>query len=146
MHAAFRSFILSFPLVLPSITPNLGLLTNLVFSPLILHVASLSSAPLSIFRDQNSFLYIHDHLVLLRSHMLLTSPSFTSRLTAALLSNTDNREVVAGGGKSFTLSRQRSRPATGVTQHGTSRWAVGLAPFLTERGTWPPGASDFSFF
>jgi len=146
MHAAFGSFILSFPPVLPSITPNLGLLTNLVFSPLISHAASLSSALLSIFLDQNSFLYVYDHLVLLRSHMLLTSPSFKSRLIAALFSDTDDREVVAGGGKSFTLSRQRSRSASGVTQHGTSRWAVGLAPFLTERGTWPPGGSDLSFF
>ncbi|KAG1866706.1 Spc98 family-domain-containing protein [Suillus subluteus] len=129
MHAALESFILSFPPVLPSVTPNLSLLTNLVFSPLISHAASLSSALLSIFLDQNSFLYVHDHLVLLRSHMLLTSPSFKSRLTAALFSDTDDREVVAGGGKSFAL-----------------RWAVGLAPFLTERGTWPPGGSDLSFF
>ncbi|KAG2032451.1 Spc98 family-domain-containing protein [Suillus americanus] len=146
MHAALESFIQSFPPDLPSITPNLSLLTNLIFSPLISHAASLSSALLSIFLDQNSFLYVHDHLVLLRSHMLLTSPSFKSRLTAALFSDTDDREVVAGGGKSFALSRQRSRSAAGVVQHGTSRWAVGLAPFLTERGTWPPGGSDLSFF
>ncbi|KAG1826425.1 Spc98 family-domain-containing protein [Suillus variegatus] len=146
MHAALENFILSFPPVLPSITPNLGLLTSLVFSPLISHAASLSSALLSIFLDQNSFLYVHDHLVLLRSHMLLTSPSFKSRLTAALFSDTDDREVVAGGGKSFALSRQRSRSATGVAQHGTRHWAVGLAPFLIERGTWPPGGADLSFF
>ncbi|KAG2150815.1 Spc98 family-domain-containing protein [Suillus clintonianus] len=146
MHAALQSFILSFPPVLPSIAPNLSLLTSLVFSPLISHAASLSSALLSIFLDQNSFLYVHDHLVLLRSHMLLTSPPFKSRLTAALFSDTDDREVVAGGGKSFALSRQRSRSAIGVAQRGTSRWAVGLAPFLTERGTWPPGGADLSFF
>ncbi|KAG2339777.1 hypothetical protein BDR05DRAFT_891098 [Suillus weaverae] len=146
MHAALESFILSFPPVLPSITPNLSLLTNLVFSPLISHAASLSNALLTIFLDQNSFLYVHDHLVLLRSHMLLTSPSFKSRLTAALFSDTDDREVVAGGGKSFALSRQRTRSAGGVAQNGTSRWAVGLAPFLTERGTWPPGGADLSFF
>lgn len=146
MRAALESFILSFPPVLPSITPSLSLLTSLVFSPLISHAASLSSALLSIFLDNNSFLYVHDHLVLLRSHMLLTSPSFKSRLTAALFSDTDDREVVAGGGKSFALSRQRSRSAAGAAQHGTSRWAVGLAPFLTERGTWPPGGADLSFF
>ncbi|KAG2126974.1 Spc98 family-domain-containing protein [Suillus bovinus] len=146
MHAALESFILSFPPVLPSITPSLSLLTSLVFSPLISHAASLSNALLSIFLDQNSFLYVHDHLVLLRSHMLLTSPLFKSRLTAALFSDTDDREVVAGGGKLFALSRQRSRSAAGVAQHGTSRWAVGLAPFLTERGTWPPGGADLSFF
>ncbi|KAG1742908.1 Spc98 family-domain-containing protein [Suillus lakei] len=146
MHAALESFILSFPPILPSIAPNLSLLTSLVFSPLISHAASLSSALLSIFLDQTSFLYVHDHLVLLRSHMLLTSPSFKSRLTAALFSDTDDREVITGGGKSFALSRQRSRSAVGVAQHGTSRWAVGLAPFLTERGTWPPGGADLSFF
>lgn len=146
MHAALESFILSFPPVLPSITPNLSLLTSLVFSPLISHAARLSSALLSIFLDQNSFLYLHDHLVLLRSHMLLTSPSFKSRLTAALFSDTDDGEVVAGGGKSFALSRQRSRSTSGVAHHGTSRWAVGLAPFLTERGMWPPGGADLSFF
>ncbi|KAG1735090.1 Spc98 family-domain-containing protein [Suillus paluster] len=127
MHAALGSFIQSFP-------------------PLISHAASLSNALLSIFLDQNSFLYVHDHLVLLRSHMLLTSPSFKSRLTAALFSDTDDREVVAGGGKSFALSRQRSRSGVGGAQHRASRWAVGLAPFLTERGTWPPGGADLSFF
>ncbi|KAG2123619.1 Spc98 family-domain-containing protein [Suillus cothurnatus] len=114
MYAAFGSFILSFPPVLPSITPDLGLLTNLVFSPLISDVAFLSSALLSIFLDQNSFLYMHDYLVPLRSHILLTSPSFKSRLTAALFSDADDREVVAGGRKPFTLSRQRSRSATGL--------------------------------
>ncbi|KAG0703232.1 Spc98 family-domain-containing protein [Suillus ampliporus] len=146
MHAALERFIQSFPPVLPSIAPNLSLLTSLVFSPLISHAASLSSALLSIFFDQNSFLYVHDHLVLLRSHMLLTSPSFKSRLTAALFSDTDDREVVAGGGKAFALSRQRSRSTVGGAQHRISRWAVGLAPFLTERGTWPPGGADLSFF
>ncbi|OAX44150.1 gamma-tubulin complex, DGRIP91/SPC98 component protein [Rhizopogon vinicolor AM-OR11-026] len=146
VHAALERFILSFPLVLPSITPNLSLLTSLVFSPLISHAASLSKALLSIFLDQNSFLYVHDHLVLLRSHMFLTSPSFKSRLTAALFSDTDDREVVAGEGKAFALSRQRSRSIAGVAQHRINHWAVGLAPFLTERGTWPPGGADLSFF
>jgi hypothetical protein len=147
VHAALERFILSFPPVLPSITPNLSLLTSLVFSPLISHVASLSRALLSIFLHQNSFLYVHDHLVLLRSHMLLTSPSFKSRLMAALFSDTDDREVVSGEGKAFALSRQRSRSIVGgVAQHRINRWAVGLASFLTERGTWPPGGSDLSFF
>lgn len=146
VHAALERFILSFPPVLPSITPNLSLLTSLVFSPLISHTASLSKALLSIFLDQDSFLYVHDHLVLLRSHMLLASPSFKSRLTAALFSDGDDRDVVAGEGKAFALSRQRSRSNVGVAQHRINRWAVGLAPFLTERGTWPPGGADLSFF
>jgi hypothetical protein len=146
VHTALETFILTFPPVLPSITPNLSLLTSLVFSPLVSHAASLSKALLSILLDQNSFLYVHDHLILLRSHMLLTSPSFKSRLTAALFSDTDDREVVSGEGKAFALSRQRSRSTVGMAQHRINRWAVGLAPFLTERGTWPPGGSDLSFF
>ena len=146
VHAALEKFILSFPPVLPSITPNLSLLTRLVFSPLISHTASLSKALLSIFLEQDSFLYVYDHLVLLRSHMLLTSPSFKSRLTAALFSDNDDREVAAGERKAFALSRQRSRSSSGVAQHRTNRWAIGLASFLTERGTWPPGGADLSFF
>ncbi|KAH7922364.1 hypothetical protein BV22DRAFT_1017395 [Leucogyrophana mollusca] len=140
-----NAFITAFPESLPATTPDLSILSSLIFSPLVAHAASLSRALLSLFMDQNSSLCLHAHLVLLRSYLLLTSHSFKSRLSTALFSDSDGREVLDHGLKAFTLSRHKSHSA-GAKPSSSGRWAVGLAPFLTDRDTWPPGGADLSFF
>ncbi|KAH7908422.1 Spc98 family-domain-containing protein, partial [Hygrophoropsis aurantiaca] len=142
---ALRDFIASFPDSLPPVTSNFATLSSLVFSPLITHAASLSRALLSLFLEQDSALCLHTHLVLLRSHMLLTSHSFKSRLSAALFSDSDDREVSDHSLKAFTMSRQKIH-SNGIKPSQTGRWAVGLAPFLTDRDVWPPGGADLSYF
>ncbi|EGO25726.1 hypothetical protein SERLADRAFT_448663 [Serpula lacrymans var. lacrymans S7.9] len=141
--APLRSFISTFPKALPSIVPNLELLTSLVFSPLVKHASSLSRAVLSLFLEQDSALYLHDHLNLLRSYMLLTSDSFKSRLATALFSDSEDRETSDENVKAFRLSRQPQRHAKASK---TGPWAVGLAPVLIDRESWPPGGTDLSYF
>ncbi|KAF8844752.1 hypothetical protein BDN67DRAFT_1052727 [Paxillus ammoniavirescens] len=140
---SLREFMVSFPNTLPTITPSPSLLCELIFSPLQSHAASLSSALLAVFLDQTSFLCIDAHLKLLRSHMLLTSHSFKSRLIAALFSDTDSQGDQSVG--MHNLLRYKSTGATPPEQSYTGRWPVGLAPLLVTRDSWPPGGSELSF-
>ncbi|KAF9227468.1 hypothetical protein BS17DRAFT_775536 [Gyrodon lividus] len=142
-QAALRDFMVSFPNTLPIITPSPSLLCEFVFSPLHSHAASLSSALLAVFLDQTSFLCIDAHLQLLRSHMLLTSHSFKSRLTAALFSDSDNQGNQSV--KMYNLLRYKSKDAMPPEQSYIGRWPIGLAPILVTRNSWPPGGSDLSF-
>ncbi|KIJ67680.1 hypothetical protein HYDPIDRAFT_173488 [Hydnomerulius pinastri MD-312] len=135
-----HEFIASFPTTLPTITPSPSLLCELLFSPLSSHAASISHALLAAFLDQTSFLSIEAHLILLRSHMLLTSHSFKSRLIAALFSDADSRES-----HGINLLRHKSKGAPAPEQSYTGHWAVGLAPFLMTKDTWPPTGADLSF-
>ncbi|KIK92822.1 hypothetical protein PAXRUDRAFT_829603 [Paxillus rubicundulus Ve08.2h10] len=142
-NVALREFMASFPNTLPTITPSPSLLCELIFSPLQSHAASLSCALLAVFLDQTSFLCIDAHLKLLRSHMLLTSHSFKSRLTAALFSDTESQGSQNAG--MHDLLRYKSKGATPLEQSYTCRWPVGLAPLLVTRDSWPPGGSELSF-
>lgn len=140
--SALHTFISSFPDSLPTISPNLASLCELVFLPLQTHSSSLSAALLSVFLDRTSFLDIDAHLLLLCSHMLLTSHSFKSRLSAALFSDADGiySHVMK---HHFHRFQPETTPVWG--RSGARRWTAGLAPFLTDRGTWPPGGSELGF-
>lgn len=139
-----ESFITDFPESFPPITPTLGHLATLIFRPLLRHSTSLSGALLSLFLSNSSPLNLRRHLELLRSCLLLTSPSFKSRLSAALFSDSGSCDYDHDSARP-SLHSLRQRPS----KHGrdpNKSWAVGLSPNLTERDTWPPGGSDLSFF
>ncbi|KAH0827747.1 Spc98 family-domain-containing protein [Lanmaoa asiatica] len=133
----------NFPNTLPSITPSLSLLCEVMFTPLQDHAASLSRALLAVFLDRSSFLCIDAHLELLRSHMLLTSHSFKSRLSAALFSDSEDR--ASHSVQLYNLLRYKSKGTTLPDQSHAGRWPVGLAPLLVTRDSWPPGGSELSF-
>ncbi|KAJ3857634.1 gamma-tubulin complex, DGRIP91/SPC98 component protein [Lentinula lateritia] len=141
---ALDNFIKSFPSSFPPIAPTLAHLTSLVLKPLLLHATTLSTTLLSLFLALPPPLDIHSHLRLVRSYMLLMSPSFRRRLSAALFSDSGNFDADAESSHAFSL---------GSLRHGTQRadlrrktWAVGLAPALLDRATWPPMDTDLSFF
>ncbi|KAJ3868300.1 gamma-tubulin complex, DGRIP91/SPC98 component protein [Lentinula novae-zelandiae] len=141
---ALDNFIKSFPSSFPPIAPTLAHLTSLVLKPLLLHATALSTTLLSLFLALPPPLDIHSHLRLIRSYMLLMSPSFRRRLSAALFSDSGNFDADAESSRAFSL---------GSLRHGTQRadlrrktWAVGLAPALLDRATWPPMDTDLSFF
>jgi len=142
-QSAIHKFVATFPESLPMIAPNLHLLCDLVFSPLQNHATLLSSALLSVFLDRASFLCLDAHLILLRSHLLLTSHVFKPRLAAALFSDEDELQTPGRAMKVYHPSApQQKLPIDGHPQ--TSK-AIGLAAPLISRDTWPPGGSDLSF-
>ena len=140
--SGLRDFLATFPESLPAITPTLSHLTSLIFSPLIEHTARLSTDLLSIFLSGSSNLHFQTHLVLLRSYLLLTSHSFRSRLTAALFSDVVGHEF-DGCTAPVSPAGLSSQPVP--DNRSSWPWAVGLAPSLTNRETWPPGGADLSF-
>ena len=133
----------SFPNILPNITSSPSLLCEVMFTPLQDHAASLSRALLAVFLDRSSSLCIDAHLELLRSHMLLTSHSFKSRLSAALFSDSEDR--ASHSVQLYNLLRYKSKGTMLPDQSHTGRWPVGLAPLLVTRDSWPPGGSELSF-
>jgi hypothetical protein len=133
----------NFPNMLPNITPSPSLLCEVMFTPLQDHAASLSRALLAVFLERSSFLCIDAHLELLRSHMLLTSHSFKSRLSAALFSDAEDR--ASHSVQLYNLLRYKSKGTTLPDQSHAGRWPVGLAPLLVTRESWPPGGSELSF-
>lgn len=143
--AALHDFIARFPPSLPSLTPTLSHLINLVLAPLLKHVASLSSSLMSVFLSPTTYLYLPTHLTLLRSYLLLTSPSFKSRLAGALFSDSAEHQPARPGSRGFAVN---SMPKTSTLEPSsqTRRWAVGLSPSLLEGNSWPPGGADLSFY
>jgi hypothetical protein len=108
--------------------------------PLTDHVATLSAALLGIFLSPESPLNFHAHLSLLKDFLLLTSPSFKFKLSSALFSDTADH--------SETLIAHRPRKPRKSNVHiitDDRSWAVGLAPELTDRNSWPPGGAELSF-
>ncbi|KAJ3800096.1 gamma-tubulin complex, DGRIP91/SPC98 component protein [Lentinula aff. detonsa] len=141
---ALENFIERFPSSFPSIAPTLTHVTSLVLKPLLHHATMLSTTLLSLFLALPPPLDIHSHLHLLRSYLLLMSPSFRRRLSAALFSDSGKFDADVESPNAFSL---------GSLRHGTQRtdlrrktWAVGLAPGLLDRATWPPMDTDLSFF
>lgn len=137
-------FIDSFPESLPPITPTLSHLTSLVFAQLVQHASRLSSALLTIFLSSSDTLNFQAHLLLLRSYLLLTAPPFKSRLAAALFSDSDSSDHT-NKGHSMSIRSLRRKPTKKMSESELP-WAVGLAPALLERETWPPVGADLSFF
>ncbi|KAF9804294.1 hypothetical protein IEO21_09428 [Rhodonia placenta] len=129
--AHLRMFLDRFPSSLPSLTPTMPHLVDLVLSPLVLHINNLSEALLSIFLSPSSHLNLRLHLGVLRSYLLLTSHAFKSRLEAALFSDSAEQtlpsciNVLAGRGR--TAATKRSLQADAKT---SDTWAVGVTPFV----------------
>lgn len=141
---SLQTFIDIFPSSLPPITPTLAHLTSLVFARLVRHASTLSGELLALFLSSSGTLNFQAHLVLLRSYLLLTSPPFKSRLAAALFS--DSGDCDGDNNKyGMFLHSMRRRPSKRLGEGGQP-WAVGLAPALLERETWPPVGADLSFF
>ncbi|KAG6850437.1 hypothetical protein H0H93_013309 [Arthromyces matolae] len=154
MPQYLETFINSFPSTLPSITPTLTHLTSVVLAPLVEHASALSTALLDLFLDPSpttqDTLNFKTHLVLLRSYLLLTSPPFKARLSAALFSDKEAGEVDnKAHGLAIRSLRQRSSSNKKTTSDQNTPeppWAIGLSPNLLERKTWPPVGADLSFF
>lgn len=142
--SALQVFLDSFPNSLPPITPTLSHLTSLVFEPIVSHASALSRTLLSLFLSPSADLHLQGHLQLLRSYLLLTAPSFKSRLAAALFSDSEDCDMEEQASKITVHSFRRKSNKKKVERTGT--WAVGIAPALLERETWPPVGADLSFF
>ncbi|THV05090.1 hypothetical protein K435DRAFT_850294 [Dendrothele bispora CBS 962.96] len=146
-EAVLQRFISGFPEDLPSITPTLHHLASLVFQPLLRHATTLSSSLLSLFLSLPAPLDVHSHIKLMGSFVLLMSPEFKRRLSAALFSDSDSFvfESDHSSGQSFPLREFRRRPVHNSNLTDKS-WPVGLAPALLDKETWPPVDTDLSFF
>ncbi|KAF4620414.1 hypothetical protein D9613_000179 [Agrocybe pediades] len=134
-------FVETFPDTLPPIAPTLSELTSLVFKDLMKHSSLLSSSLLSIYIDSPGILNFRSHLLILRSFLLLSLPSFKSRMLSALFS--DAGEF---GSEKSAHSLSINRRSKKSIKERTQPWAVGLSLDLLERETWPPVGSDLSFF
>jgi len=168
-----QKFISSFPPSLPPITPTLSILSSLTFQPLMQRASTLSRTLLEIFIRQPGKLNFRTHLVLMKNFLLVAKPEFKTRLVAALFD--DAGEFITGGSSAHAMlvravrRRQKEGYGMDVAEQSKRRrrqrgqedsrnkveeaesenkipWAVGLAPHLFERETWPPGGADLSFF
>lgn len=148
-----RAFMKSFPERLPVVVPTICDLTNLVLSPLAEQASVLSQAVLDIFLIPPSSLsptpttdfQIHSHLTVLRSHQLLASHSFKSKLSAALFS--DSEDWTSGGQRSaWSLASRENKKGTPGLIPDDKVWPVGLSASILEKDSWPPGGTDLSFF
>jgi hypothetical protein len=147
-----QSFVSRFPTSLSTLTPTLTHLNELTFAPLVAHASELSDALLGLFLPKssslpqtfNSNLNLTEHLILLRSYILLTSHAFKSRLAAALFS--DSGEYGVQSDEIDIRARARQiKSNSSDTDERDKQWAVGLTPALTDRKSWPPGGADLSF-
>lgn len=146
-EADIQQFMFSFPDQLPILTPTLLDLADLVFEPLLAHTGLLAESVVSVFLDDSSHLHLRSHLLILRSHLLLTSQAFKSRLESALFSDADEQSTTGSGGGFSSHARQLSKSSTrSSTSVARSVWPVGLASGLMDNDTWPPGGSDLSFY
>ena len=133
----YSGFLTYFPDDLPSLTPTLSHLTELVLAPLTAHVEALSTALLDIFLSPASgYLRFSSHLVLLRSFLLLASPSLKNRLEGSLFSNDVGNPAIGMASPRASLKRRTDT---------VSPWIIGLAPGLLAGSGWPPGGADLSF-
>jgi hypothetical protein len=143
-ESTLQSFLADFPQYLPSLTPTLSHLSDLVLSPLLAHGTAVSGALMSLLLSPGSHLHIYSHLVLLRSYLLLTLPAFTMRLQAALFSDSDDWNFEGSAMRAMAKSTHNKKSA--VSGESGAQWAVGLGLGLAERDSWPPGGSDLSYY
>ena len=145
-HVTLSTFIDNFPASLPPITPTLAELTSLTFKNLLEHASTLSTSLLDLFINSPGILNFRSHLILLRSHLLMASPSFKSRLLSALFSDAGEYEFDITA-HSMSIRSLRKKPGKKGKEEAKSQpWAMGLSPNLLERETWPPVGADLSFF
>ncbi|KAI9442428.1 Spc98 family-domain-containing protein [Lactarius indigo] len=145
-ESALQSFLENFPSQLPPLTPTLLHLSELVLSPLIAHCTAVSGALISLLLSPESHLHLRSHLVLLRSYHLLTLPAFTSRLQAALFSDSDDWDFEGSTVRAMAKSMHSKSKKPAVSKGSDAQWAVGLGFGLAERDSWPPGGSDLSYY
>jgi len=143
-ESTLQSFLADFPPYLPSLTPAISHLSDLVLSPLIAHGTAISGALISLLLSPGSHLHLHSHLVLLRSYLLLTLPAFTMRLQAALFSDSDDWNFE--GSTVRAMAKSADNRKSSVSGGSSTQWAVGLGLGLAERDSWPPGGSDLSYY
>ena len=141
----FGDFIATFPERLPSLTPTLQSLKDLILEPLEAHINSLSAALVDVFISSNEYLNFHRHLVLLRSYVLLTSHTFKQRLRSALFSGVPELQGTVKDARSIAVQARASKNAKKTAGSSGPGWVIGLAPSLTEGNTWPPGGSDLGW-
>jgi hypothetical protein len=91
-YVTLSRFIDNFPASLPPITPTLAELTSLTFKNLLDHASTLSTALLDLFINSPGILNFRSHLIVLRSYLLMASPSFKSCLLSALFSDAGEYE------------------------------------------------------
>ena len=145
-ESALQSFLENFPPQFPPLTPTLSHLSDLVLSPLIAHCTAVSGALISLLLSPESHLHLRSHLVLLRSYHLLTLPAFTSRLQAALFSDSDDWDFEGSTVRAMAKSMHSKSKKPAVSKGSDAQWAVGLGFGLAERDSWPPGGSDLSYY
>ena len=144
---SFAAFLQDFPTHLPSLTPTLEMLRDLVLSPLAVHVESLSVALQDTFLSQSSgYLDFRRHMVLLRSYLLLTSHSFKTRLGSALFCDAPEPFSTESSARTMAVRASRSLSRRRTPEPTSESWVIGLAPTLTDSSSWPPGGSDLSFY
>ena len=144
---SFANFLEGFPVYLPSLTPTLEMLRDLVLSPLATHVESLSVALQDTFLSKSSgYLDFRRHLILLRSYLLLTSHSFKTRLGSALFCDAPEPLSTEPSARTMAVRASRSFSRRRTPKLTTQSWVIGLAPTLTDGSSWPPGGSDLSFY
>lgn len=141
----FGDFIATFPERLPSLTPTLQSLKDLILEPLEAHINSLSAALVDVFVSSNEYLNLHHHLVLLRSYVLLTSHAFKLRLQSALFSGVPEIHGVTKDARSIAVQARASKNVKKSAEPSGPNWVIGIAPSLTEGNTWPPGGSDLGW-
>lgn len=141
VDTGFEAFLRSFPQSLPSMTPSLPHLAELVLSPLSSHASTLSAALVKVFLSPDGYFSFHAHMALLRSYILLTSQAFKSRLQSALFSNIFDPNM--GDIYISTVPTGGPRPSSQTVEH-PNRFVIGLAPSLTE-GEWPPAGGDLRY-
>jgi hypothetical protein len=144
-HVTLSTFIDNFPASLPPITPTLAELTSLTFKNLLDHASTLSTSLLDLFINSPGILNFRSHLILLRSYLLMASPSFKSRLLSALFSDAGEYEFDITA-HSMSIRSLRKKPGKKGKEAKSQPWAMGLSPNLLERETWPPVGADLSFF
>lgn len=146
VESALQSFIENFPEQLPPLTPTLSHLSDLVLSPLLAHCTEVSGALISLLLSPVSHLHLRSHLILLRSYHLLTLPAFTSRLQAALFSDSDDWDFEGSTVRAMAKSVYSKSKKPAISKGSDAQWAVGLGFGLAERDSWPPGGSDLSYY
>lgn len=154
LSVPIQTFISQFPVSIFSLhplTPTLAHLNALTFAPLLSHTSKLSHALLELFLPTSSLpsltsnLNFREHATLLRSYLLFTSPAFKSGLAAALFSDSGVHIHNTSEVDFRTRSRRLATQNIYETDNDDRQWAVGLAPALTDRESWPPGGADLSF-
>ena len=127
LYPSLSSFLSKFPNRLPPVTPSVDDVAHITLQPLISRASLLSNSVLRLYLTS---LKLDVHLILLRSYMLITQPSFKRRLVDALYSDAIQDTSGSGSGQK---SRQVLAPG------------IALNPALSKTGAWPPGGADLSF-